>query len=241
MSDHLSSVMRALEHAASGDFARAQHCLESESDSEVVGARYAELTKTLYARNKDVHGMIALGRAGIDYQLRQAKRVAADDAALSVGLRKEAKRLAFNVAANCWPGWGDDGVVIEAAHIEEGLRLAKLSLGLVQELALEQRQLGNAFWLVGALDLAAGRTETAMASFDRAHACFLSDGERLEVLLAEGYQAIALSATTAGERADVRLDEVVGQLQQDGSEKAEFFARQLRTAARTLRDRLRHG
>jgi hypothetical protein len=240
MSDRSSPATLALKHIESGDLASAQHCLESESDSEKVGGYYAHLTKTLYTKNKDILCMLALGWAGIDYQLRQAERVAADDAALSVRLRMAAKTLAFNVAANCWPGWGDDGVVIEAAHIEEGLQLAKLSLRLVQELALGQHQLGNAFWLVGALDLAASRTGAATASFDRARACFLSGGERSEVLLADGYRAIALSATADGERADVRLDEVVGQLQQNGSEKAKFFIGQLRTAARILRDRLRH-
>jgi hypothetical protein len=183
--------------------------------------------------------MLALGRAGIDYQLRQAERVAEGDAGLALRLRTAAKTLAFNVAANCWPGWGDDGVAIEAAHIEEGLQLAKLSLGLVQELALGQHQLGNAFWLVGALDLAASRNEAAMASFDRARACFLSGGERLEVLLGDGYRAIALSAAADEQEADVRLDEVIGELRQNGSEKAKFFIGQLQTAARILRDRRR--
>jgi hypothetical protein len=239
MSDRSSPVTLALQHIESGDLAGAQHCLESESDSEKVGGYYAELTKTLYTKNKDVPGMLALGRAGVDYQLRQAERVAADDAALSVRLRTAAKTLAFNVAANCWPGWGDDGIVIEAADIEEGLQLAKRSLGLVQELALGQHQLGNASWLVGALDLAADRTEAAIASFDSARACFLSGGAQLEVLLGDGYRAIALSATADGEGADVRLDQVIGRLQQNGSEKAKFFIGQLRTAARILRDRRR--
>lgn len=221
----------------SGDLAGAQRCLESESDSEKVSEDYAQLTKILYGRNKDVASMLALGRAGIDYQLRQAERVAADDAALSIKLRTAAKTLAFNVAANCWPGWGDEGVVIEAAHIEAGLQLAKLSLGLVQDLALGQHRLGNAYWLVGALDLAAGRAEAAMASFDQARACSLSAGEQLEVLLADGYRAIALNVTEVGEGADARLDKVLGQLQQNGSDKAKFFAGQLRTAARIVRER----
>jgi hypothetical protein len=237
MSDLSSSVTLALQCVGSGDLAGAQQCLEKDHDSETVSANYAQLTKILYGKNKDVSGMLALGRAGIDYQLREAERVAANNAALAVKLRTAAKTLAFNVAANCWPGWGDDGVVIEAAHIEAGLQLAKLSLGLVQELALEQRRLGNAFWLVGALDLAAGRPQAAMASFDQARACFLSAGEQLEVLLGDGYRAIALSV--AGDDADADLDKVVDQLQQDGSDKAKFFAAQLQTAARILRDRLR--
>jgi hypothetical protein len=237
MSDRSSPVTLALQHIGSKDLAGAQRCLEADGDSEKVSGYYAELIKTLYTQNKDIPGMLALGRAGIDYQLRQAKGVATDDAALSVRLRTAAKRLAFNVAANCWPGWGDDGVVIEAAQIEEGLALAKLSLGLVQELALGQQQLGTAFWLVGALDLAAGRTDAALAGFDSARAHFLSAGEQSEVLLGDGYRAIALSTT--GEGADVGLDQVIGQLQQDGSEKAKFFIGQLRTAARILRDRRR--
>jgi hypothetical protein len=184
--------------------------------------------------------MLALGRAGIDYQLRQAERFAADDAARAVRLRTAAKTLAFNVAANCWPGWGDEGVVIADAQIEEGLRLAKLSLGLVQELALGPRQLGNAFWLVGALDLAANRIDAAVTSFDRARAYSLSNGDRAGVLLADGYRAIALGMAAVGEGADAELDDVVSQLQQIGSDNAKFFASQLRTAARILRDRLRH-
>jgi hypothetical protein len=239
MSDLPSHVALALQHIESGDPAAAQHCLERESDSETVSAYYAQLTKILYGKNKDVSAMLAFGRAGIDYQLRHAERIAADDAALSVKLRTAAKNLAFNVAANCWPGWGDEGIVIEAAHIEAGFELAKLSLGLVQELGLGQHQHGNAFWLVGALDLAANRIDAAIENFDQARACSLSAGEQPEALLAEGYRAIALSATTVGEE-DVGLDEVIGRLQQNGSDKAKFFANQLRTAARILRDR-RHA
>jgi len=240
MSDLPSPVALALAHIESGDFAGAQHCLETESDSAKISEYYAQLIKILYGKNKDVAGMLALGRVGVDYQLREAERVAADDAALAIKLRTAAKNLAFNVAANCWPGWGDDGVVIDAAQIEAGLQLAKLSLALVQELALGQHQHANAFWLVGALDLAANRTEAAIASFDQARACSLSAGEQPEVLLADGYRAIALNAAAIGEEADVPLDEVIAQLQQDGSDKAKFFAGQLRTAARILRDR-RHA
>jgi hypothetical protein len=237
MSDHSSPVALALAHIESGDLAGAQHCLERESDSVKVGAYYAELTKILYARNKDVRNMLDLGRAGMEYLLRQAERVAADDASLSIALRKAARTLAFNVAANCWPGWDDEGVVIGAADIADGLELAKLSLGLGQELTLGQAQLGTAHWLVGALDLAAGRTDAAVASFDRARACYLSGGKQTQVLLIDGYLAIARSATEVGDGQDVRLDDVVGRLQQDGSENAKFFANQLRTAARILRDR----
>jgi hypothetical protein len=238
MSDLSSSVALALQHIESGDLAGAQQCLESESDCAKVGNDYAQLTKILYGKNKDVRGMLALGRAGIDYQLRQAERIAADDAALALKLRTAAKTLAFNVAANSWPGWGDEGIVIEAADIEAGLQLAKRSLSLVQELALGQHQHGNAFWLVGALDLAAGRPEAAMVSFDQARACSLSVGDQPGVLLADGYRAIARSA--AGEESDVELDGAIAKLQQEGSDKAKFFIAQLRTAARILRDRLRH-
>ncbi len=92
MPDDLSSpVARALEHIESGDLPGAQRCLELESDSDTVSACYAELTRVLYARNKDVAGMLALGRAGIEYELRQAERAAAVDTALAVRLRTSAK------------------------------------------------------------------------------------------------------------------------------------------------------
>jgi hypothetical protein len=232
MSDQPSPVALALEHIASGDLAGARHCLERESDCVKVSGHYAEVTKILYARNKDVRSMLALARAGIDYHLHAAERVAADDAALAITLRTAARTLAFNVSANSWPGWGDDGVVIAAADIEDGLQLAKLSLELVQELALGQQQLGTAFWLVGAFDLAAGRTDAALASFDRARGCYLSNGDQVQVLLIDGYRAIARGAVGDGPVAS--LEDVVAQLHRDGSRQAEFFAGQLRTAARIL-------
>jgi len=77
--------------------------------------------------------MAAVGKAAVRYHLRQSELER--DVAAAVKLRTAAKRMAYNVAANCWPGWGDEGVVIEAAHIDVGLELAMLSLRLVEELA----------------------------------------------------------------------------------------------------------
>jgi hypothetical protein len=236
MSRSLRPTALALKHVQSGDFEGAQRCLEADADSEKVSGYYADLTRDLYAKNKNLAAMLALGRAGIDYQLREARRIAADNAERAVELRTAAKTLAFNVAANCWPGWGDDGIVIEAGHIEQGLELAKLALREVQELGLGPRALGNAYWLVGALDLAAHRAEAAMASFDLSRASSLSADAPLDVLLVDGYRAIAQSLTTRGENADVEFAKVIDQLKAEGSKKAQFYSKQLQTAAVILRE-----
>ena len=42
-----------------------------------------------------------------------------------MALKTKAKVIAYNAAANGWPGWGDDGIVITQSHIEEAFDLAK--------------------------------------------------------------------------------------------------------------------
>ena len=118
--------------------------------------------------------MAAIGKAAVRYHLKRSEL--ARDVAATVKLKTAAKTLAYNVAANCWPGWGDEGVVIEASHIDAGLELAILSLRLVEELALGPHQLGNAHWLVGALQLAAGRLDASLLSFGQARDAFASIG-----------------------------------------------------------------
>jgi hypothetical protein len=221
-----------------GDLASAIGRVESGGEAEQVSADHALLIKILYGEHSDVANMAAVGKAAVRYHLRRSELER--DVAATLKLKTAAKKLAYNVATNCWPGWGDEGVVIEASHVDAGLELAMLSLRLVEELGLGPHQLGNAHRLVGALQFAAGRTDASLLSFGQARDAFASIGETTSVLQADGYRAIA--HRQAPDRADHGardLDEVIGRLMADGSKPARGFADQLRTAARILDHRRR--
>ena len=231
-----ATVDFALASIRRGDLTSAIGRVESDDDAEQVSADYTLLIKILYGQHKDVTSMVAVGKAAIRYHLRQSELER--DVAAALKLKTAAKRLAYNVAANCWPGWGDEGVVIEAAHIDAGLELAMLSLRLVEELGLGPQKLGNARWLVGALQLAAGRLDASLLSFGQARDASASIGETTSVLLADGYRAIAhRQAADRADRSAQELDDVIDRLMADGSKQARAFADQLRTASRILDDR----
>ena len=195
-------------------------------------AGYAEQIRSLYRNERDIPQMLACGKEGIAHHLKLADALAEGQPELALKLKAAAKALAFNVAANCWPGWGDEGVSIDDAHIEEAIPLAELSTKLVEELGLGPQQLGTGFWLVGALHLAAGRRSAALSAFETSHRAFAANGDTLETQLVDGYVAIANGASEEG--AAPRLHGVVSALKQAGSDKAKFFRAELETAERIL-------
>jgi len=62
------------------------------------------------------------GWRGIELALDHAARAASDDAKTAAMLVEIAKMMAFNVGANTWPGWGDDGIDISPVQRERGHR-----------------------------------------------------------------------------------------------------------------------
>lgn len=226
-------VSTALRHAESNDLAAARSALESNAEPVDISRRYAELARALYRERKDVTRMLAIARAGVQYCLDAAEWLILKDAVAAEALKNNAKVMAYNAAANSWPGWGDEGVVIEKAHILDATELATRSLQLVEELKLGHRQLGNSHWLIGALHLAGGRSDDAIAALTRARDEFRNGGSRASELLTRGYIAVARKRRDAERHAD-ELEEICRQLQQDGSSEAMAFIQQLKTADRLL-------
>src|SRR5262249_32301615 len=115
-------VARALGAFDAQGVEQAVSIITSCSDPLEAGARFFALCKTLYRDRKDVTAMVAIGEAGITFCLQEARN--AVDAATAATLKKRARGIAFNTAANCWPGWGDDGIRIDKNHLQSGLALA---------------------------------------------------------------------------------------------------------------------
>jgi hypothetical protein len=194
---------------------------------------FMELSKQVYRELQDISSMVALGNAGTQFALLKA--ASSENSADAARLRTYAKTLAFNTAANCWPGWGDAGIDIKKHHMQAGLKLAMLCRDLVVELNLGHKPCGTAHWLIGALDLAMGQYAEALAELQRSKVEFQAVGDSDCVLMAEGYVALTLKAQPESRVAgDHELARILPLLGNRGSKDAQFFANQLITAERVL-------
>ncbi len=156
--------------------------VEAISNPMEASGAFIELSRQVYRKLKNVSSMVALGNAGTEFALLKA--ASSGNSADAEKLKEYAKILAFNTAANCWPGWGDVGIVIKTDHLKAGLKLAGLSRELVAELNLGHKQRGTAHWLIGALDLAMGQYAEARAELQRAKEEFQAGGDSDCILMA---------------------------------------------------------
>lgn len=228
--DLLNGALQALDSGGSGAVVA---MLESIDDPALAGLAFDELSRRLYRLRKDVTNMIAVAEAGIAFCLDQARHTKDADRART--LKTTAKTIAFNAGANCWPGWGDDGIEIAPAHIRSGLKLAAVSRELVRELQLGQKQDANGTWLIGALKFAAGEPAAALEHFEDVRSSAESRGDTVGALMAAGYCALARKAQPATASAGIReLEYALARLNELGLKEADFFAQQLVVADKIL-------
>ncbi len=216
-----------------GNVAEAISIIKAMPNAIEASRAFIELAKQTYRELHDVSAMIAIGDAGTQFVLLKA--ASPGNSAVSDDLKKLARILAFNTAANCWPGWGDAGVDIRKDHLNAGRRLALLCRDLTEELNLGHKQRGTSLWLVGALDLAMDGYADALAGFRRAKLEFEAAGDADLVLMAEGYAALTLKAQPESRLTGAReLAHALALLRERGTQEAKFFADQLSTADRVL-------
>ena len=179
--------------------------------------------------------MVAASRRGSEYALDHAARVQGGNPETAAKLKEIAKTISFNVGANTWPGWGDDGVEISCDQRDAGMEAAMLALRLVDELNLGPRRIGKAHWLVGAHDIAARRPQATVDALDKASKAFASAGDHSSEMMAQGYGALArkLGPETRA-AAQAELDRVLRCLGREGSEVARFYRSQIAVADRIL-------
>ncbi len=228
--DLLNGALQALDAGGLGAVAA---MLESIDDPALAGLAFDELSRRLYRSRKDVTNMIAIAEAGVAFCLDQAALTKDADHART--LKTTAKTIAFNAGANCWPGWGDDGIEIAPVHIRSGLKLAAVSRELVRELQLGRKQDANGTWLIGALKFAAGEPAAALEHFEEVRSAAESRGDTVGALMAAGYCGLARKAQPATASAGIReLEFALARLNELDLKEADFFARQLVVADRIL-------
>jgi hypothetical protein len=226
-------LARALRAFDGNGIEQAISAIMSSGDPLKAGAALAALGKMLYRDRKDVTAMIAVGEAGVTFCLQEARSTV--NTGTATALKTRARGIAYNTAANCWPGWGDDGIRIDSNHLQPGLALAETCRDLVDELQLDHRALGGADWLIGALKLAAGRADEALEDFERARRTFEIGGEAVYELMARGYVALARKTVPATAQVGAQdFSAALQELRNEGSKDSLFFAEQLVVAERIL-------
>jgi hypothetical protein len=205
---------------------------ETSGDALAVSGQYVRTAQAVYREHKDIRRMLAVAEAGVRFCLDAAQRADPDD---GLKLKRDAKLIAYNAGANCWPGWGDEGVIIEQDDIERGLKLATQSLQLVEALRLGNKPLGKAHWLIGALRLAQADTEAAVRAFSDATDAFAAEQLCVSQLMTEAYLALARKRLidNSGD-GKASFEDACRRLEQEGSQEALFYLQQLRRADQLL-------
>lgn len=209
----------------------ALHQVEARGSARVGAKVYQELVKRFYQERRDLPRMLMVGTAAVRFCLGEAAKLEATDGAGAQHLRNAAKVIAFNVGANSWPGWKDEGIEPEPSAQAMGLEMALLSLGLVPQLRLGANQLGNGYWLVGAHWMAAREFKKALEAFAEASRESDDAGNQSAAFMAKGYSALTdkLAAPAETNSFDA-LQGALRELVAEGSDDAKAYAAQIETA-----------
>lgn len=199
-----------------------------------VARAYAQVVMDLHWKASDPAAVVALGRAGILYCLTKAGEIEPKSREDAARWRSRAKAIAYNVGSFTWPGWGREGLSLDAADVAAGREAAGLDLRLAKELGKPAGSLSAAFWLVGAHQLAAGEFDAATTSFRKAQAANVEAGAKDGALMCSGYAAIA-GVLSGADGAQEDLQERISSLQALGTDDAKFYAKQLEDALPALR------
>jgi hypothetical protein len=230
-----SAESEAFDLLAAGNVSAAVAAITAIADTQAALEALAQLCRRAYRDLKNVPAMTTLAWEAVGFGLKCAS--ASPDAESAARYKGRARAIAYNAGANCWPGWGDP-VEITSADIAEGLKLAERSYELVRELGLGHKPTGASLWLVGALQMAAGRFSTAIAEFLRAEEAFQAAQLPVSAAMARGYIALAGKALPESHLTGAEsLAAIISSLRGMESPEAQFFADQLLTAERILSSR----
>ena len=127
----------------------------------------------------DLTSYLLLARAVYQAAMSAAEQSA--DAEDRAGYSKVAYMTAYNIAANCWPGWSEEGALVTNDQRELGAGFARAHLQIVSRLDVSAE--ANAYWINAVHELAAGGHEAARRTFstcaDRAASAGARDVEEM--------------------------------------------------------------
>ncbi|MBN2209631.1 MAG: hypothetical protein JW759_10100, partial [Candidatus Coatesbacteria bacterium] len=194
-----------------------------------VAKHYAGLVDSFYSKERSIPDMITMGRAGLQYCLTKADELADEAPEKAKSLKGVAKVISFNLAANAWPGWGEEGFVISRHDSVAGLDAAKLNLRMVKELNEGPVPLSVSHWAIGAQHIALGDYDKALEAFASSKKLAAEGDNKGGEWLAHGYTGITNILAGSKDMGQQELDEAIAGLDELDTDDAKFFIDQLKT------------
>lgn len=134
----------------------------------------------------DLASYLLVARAVYQAAMNAAEQ--STDAEDRAGYLKVAYMTAYNIAANCWPGWSEEGAAVTEEQRELGAGFARVHLKIVSSLDVSAE--ANAYWINAAHELAAGDHEAAKRMFSTCADRAASKGARDVEEMAGGWIAL---------------------------------------------------
>ena len=207
---------------------------EKNTDPQSLLSRVTELEEQVdeIRRGGDATAIVAAAHAAVDeieHRIGTRWNETQREALIAV------KRLTFNAASDCWPGWTVSQNRPHERTLTAALELAQRFRGLVEKMSLGRLQEGTATWLVGAFELALGRYADASSTFAAAREHYLSAGAPCFALWAEGYMAIVQRGSgKAGPQGPDEFEQVCQKILAGDFKDAPAWIEQLRTAVKVF-------
>ncbi len=137
---------------------------------------------------------------------------------------KVAKMASFNIAANCWPGWGaDEAATITDEQRRLGAEFAEIHLSITLDLKLAADKISGAHWHKGAHQLAAGAYDAARETFTTCAELAVGGAAESEEM-AKGWITV-VDVLQGADGAEARLESIKSRLMELGDD-GEFYASQ---------------
>ena len=195
-----------------------------ETAPESLRAANYILSRTFERGVKDMDAYTYLAKLLLQHALNLAERHPAQ----ARDYKRAALPIAYNLAANTWPGWGTDGAVVVGDHHRRlGLEAARLDVALAAEVAPTAQRRFNSRWILGAHLIAEGAYADAEATFEAGQAIAVEANLDLSATVAQGW--IHLANTLAGTDEMDALALIEAKLIEHGGD-GPFYARQYAAA-----------
>jgi len=206
--------------------------LVSAGDPSKALAAIRSAVVTLYWTRKDLPRVVTVSVAAMSVGL--AKVGSLKDASALNALLSEVKGLAYNLGSFTWLGWGEAGIAPGATDIAIGLEAARLNLNLAIDLRKGDLPVAQAYWLLGAQSIAAGRLDDALRYFDESASYAFKAEAPNEVALARAFAGLtgAAAVDATDDKRDIRRQQIRSAIALlIDSPNGAAFINQIRTAA----------
>jgi tetratricopeptide (TPR) repeat protein len=222
----------AVEILSTNDSFQLAEAIQANGDSLSIGETYLRLGLDLYWKSKNLPATVVVSQMGIHYCLTKTRDGNGETETRAKAL-DSAKKMAYNLASFCWPGWDEPGIVIRSGEVEIGADAAKLNLRLAQELKRPPLGMSMAHWMLGAYALAQKQFDRAAEDFQKSLEFAREAKTDGQVMLNEGFIALSKLGMSPSSD-DGEFMRILQSLDAINNDDAREYARQLQTARKVF-------